>query len=607
MPFAPGKEDTMSTDSLRRPRAGRPFALYARAIRFSTASLLLLMSCQDETAPERVTTLQVEPTSLELMVNEVVQLHAVPRSEAGTPLSGRAVTWTSRNPAIATVNSSGAASAVSIGQTTLLAASEGITAEVQVSVIAAVGEVEVNVNKVGRAADPIGFQLLVDDQPLGDPLVTFGRRLLVLPVGLHWASMVNLDPRCELPGGSPRAMFVTARQRTTLTMEIACLLDGQLIVKTQTTGLRSGAGPYRITLDGGADVPIEPEGELRFDLRPRTYQVALSTLDPRCYAVIPSQLATVPESATLTIQFQVRCYPQPPTLAGEKLLVSYHSPFVSGLDAMDPNGANRFAIDNGPWGAGDAAVSADGRLLAYRRFGSNVANGSNGSNLVVIDLTTGTETMSAVASHISALSWAPDGQRLVSGLFNNGTTTLVVLRTDGTVERFLSLSGSTSISAHWAPDGRTIAVTRSNHAVLLVNPDGSSVRELMGSSTDYFDGGDWSPDGETLLIRSYKQWCYYYYYCYTTDAHLIVLDATTGRELRNIQIPEYAFGFVWGATSDEVYFIQEGDVFHTRLDAFQPVNVTRSPEDEWSVVWGRFDGGAARTAKSPRLRATIRQ
>ena len=584
----------MKTDFIRQPREWRLIARHSRPIARLSASLLLLMSCHsDQTGPGPLAALHVESTSLELMVNEVVQLVAVPQDVAGTALT-RLVTWTSQVPSVATVTSFGRVTGVSVGRTTLIAVSEGITAEVTVSVIPAVGEVEIMVNRVGSAADPQGFRLLIDGQPLDDPLATVGRRVIALPVGMHTVRLEDIESRCELIGESSRIVFVVTRQRVALVFNVACRLPGQLLVKTQTVGQRTVSDPYRITLDGGADIAIDPDGELRFDLQPRKYQVTLSTQDARCLAGTPRQEVGVFEGFTSTIEFQVRCYADPPSLTGEKLVVSYRSNFGSGLYAMNLDGTVRFPVEDGLAGAGDAALSVDGRRLAFRRFGSD------GSNLVVLDVATGTRSVSAGAWRMSGLSWSPDGQRLVTGLSNNGFTSLVVLRADGSLERTLGQSEAASVSADWAPDGRTIAFTRNNHDVKLMDSDGSNVRTIMSSIERYFDGGDWSADGRTLLVRSYKHYCYYYsYYCYPFDMRLVVLDVATGKENRSIQIPDDAFGFVWGATSEDVYFIQAGDVFHARLGAFAPVNVTRSPEDEWSVLWGRFEGGPASAARRP--------
>jgi Tol biopolymer transport system component len=179
-------------------------------------------------------------------------------------------------------------------------------------------------------------------------------------------------------------------------------------------------------------------------------------------------------------------------------------------------------------------------------------------------------------------------------------TSLAVLRADGSLERDLGQADRASVSARWSPDCSAIAFTRNSHDVTLVDPDGSNRRAIMSSADRYFDGGDWSVDGRMLLLRSYKNYCYYYsWYCYPYDARLVVLDVASGREIRSITIPLDAFGFVWGRTTEEAYWIQAGDVYYSRLDAFAPVNVTRSPEDEWSVLWGRFESTAA---PAPRLR-----
>jgi hypothetical protein len=543
------------------------------------------MSCHDQTAPDPVSVLYVEPTSLEVMVNEGVQLSAVPQNVAGVALAGRLVTWTSQEPLVATVTQSGRVTGVSIGQTTVVVESEGVTAEVPVSVIAAAGELDVWVTKAGLAPDPQGLRLLIDDQPLGGAPATVGHQSVALPVGMHTVRIEGIESRCELVGESSRVVFLVARQRMTISFSVACRLPGQLVVKTLTTGQRTVNDPYHVTLDGGPGVPIATDGELRFDLPPRNYLVSLSTLDARCLVSSAHQEAGVFESIISTVQFQVRCYEHPPSLSGEKLVVSYNSQFGSGIDAMDPDGAVRFSLDDS---AGDAALSTDGRRLAFRSF---VAGGSR---LIVLDLGTGTRSVSAGVMHISALSWSPDGQRLVTGLTSNDATSLVVLRADGSVERNLGQTERAPVSAHWAPDGSKIAFTRNNHDVMLVNADGSNVRALTSSTDRYFDGGDWSADGRTLLVRSYKQYCYYYsWYCYQYDARVVVLEVATGKELRSVSVPEYAFGFVWGRTTSEVYFIQAGDVFHTSLDVYAPVNLSHSPQDEWSVLWGNFAGSAA--------------
>src|SRR5438094_367048 len=72
-----------------------------------------------------VATVEVTPPSASVQAGQTVQLTATPRDADGAPLSGRTVTWSSSNTAVATVSNSGLVSAVTPGSATITAASEG--------------------------------------------------------------------------------------------------------------------------------------------------------------------------------------------------------------------------------------------------------------------------------------------------------------------------------------------------------------------------------------------------------------------------------------------------------------------------------------------------
>ena len=581
----------MTSDSLRLS------VRHATTLLLAAMSLLLVSCDNEQTAPEKIARLVVDPASLDLMVTEMGQLQAIPQDEAGNPVLRRLITWASGDQSVATVNSVGLVTAVGIGRTTITATAEGVSADVPVSVIAAVGEVDVNVNKYGLAADPQGLTVLIDSQPLANPLTTIGNRVLQLPAGKHTATITGVQSHCDLLSEPSQVVFVVPRQRALLYFSFACLLPGQLRVKAVTTGQRTISDPFRLTIDGGAGVPIDANTDLQLELPTASYRIVLNTMDARCLVGVPLQQVVISEARTTAIQFLVKCYPEPPALAGGKLVVSQTSAFGSGLDAMESDGSNRFTFAVGPSGAGDPALSADGRRLAYRQFGNS------GSNLVILDVGSWTESVSATSWRISSLSWSPDGQRLVTGLTSSDNrTSLAVLRADGTLDQSFGSNEFAPVYADWSPDGSTIAFTRGNHDVMLVNPDGTNLRALKSSNDQYFEGADWSPDGRTLLVRSYKHYCYYYYsYCYPYDARVVVIDVATGNENLSVSVPEYAYGFVWGRTTSEVYFIQSSDVFYSRLDAFVPINMTRSQEEEWSVLWGNFQPQAlGAVIRSPR-------
>src|SRR6266516_3343634 len=72
-----------------------------------------------------VASVAVAPASASVQVGQTVPLTATPKDASGTPLSGRVISWSSSNTAVATVSSSGVVSGVAAGVATITATSEG--------------------------------------------------------------------------------------------------------------------------------------------------------------------------------------------------------------------------------------------------------------------------------------------------------------------------------------------------------------------------------------------------------------------------------------------------------------------------------------------------
>ncbi len=97
-----------------------------------TATITATSEGQSGTATSTVTqpivpvaSVGVSPTSLNLTVGQTGQLTATPRDASGNPLTGRVVTWTSSNAAIAIVSTTGLVTAQGAGTATITATSEG--------------------------------------------------------------------------------------------------------------------------------------------------------------------------------------------------------------------------------------------------------------------------------------------------------------------------------------------------------------------------------------------------------------------------------------------------------------------------------------------------
>src|SRR5437773_137504 len=77
------------------------------------------------TCPVSVASVTVSPATPSVPPGQTVQLAAIPKDANGTPLTGRTVTWSSGNPAVATVDPNGLVTGVTAGSATITATSEG--------------------------------------------------------------------------------------------------------------------------------------------------------------------------------------------------------------------------------------------------------------------------------------------------------------------------------------------------------------------------------------------------------------------------------------------------------------------------------------------------
>jgi hypothetical protein len=86
-----------------------------------------------------VASVTVSPAIVSVYAGATQQLTATPKDAAGTPLSGRVVTWASNAPAVATVNGSGLVTGVAVGTATITATSEIKSGSATVTVVQPAG------------------------------------------------------------------------------------------------------------------------------------------------------------------------------------------------------------------------------------------------------------------------------------------------------------------------------------------------------------------------------------------------------------------------------------------------------------------------------------
>ncbi|UCF20661.1 MAG: Ig-like domain-containing protein, partial [Gemmatimonadota bacterium] len=89
------------------------------------------------TVQAAVAAVDVTPAAQTVGVGATVQLTATPEDDAGNPLPGRTVTWSSSDDGVATVSATGLVTGVALGAATITATSEGVSGTAAITVIPA--------------------------------------------------------------------------------------------------------------------------------------------------------------------------------------------------------------------------------------------------------------------------------------------------------------------------------------------------------------------------------------------------------------------------------------------------------------------------------------
>ena len=127
--------------------------------------------------PVPVASVAVSPASATLIVGATLQLTATPLDANGNPLSGRAVSWTTSAPGVATVDANGLVTAVATGSATITATSEGKSGTSAITVQVPVASVSVSPAAatilVGGTQQLTATPLDADGNPLSGRTVTW--------------------------------------------------------------------------------------------------------------------------------------------------------------------------------------------------------------------------------------------------------------------------------------------------------------------------------------------------------------------------------------------------------------------------------------------------
>jgi len=175
------------------------------------------------------------------------------------------------------------------------------------------------------------------------------------------------------------------------------------------------------------------------------------------------------------------------------------------LYAAEPSGRRlRQLSRSSPWYYDGAVLSPDGTRLALL-LQLRYPDGQEPEQLAVLDIRTGRLTRVAGSSQVAeidAVSWAPDGKRLVFSAYRqnpNGGLYTVDLATKRVTP--LLVRGAGARAPAWSPDGRTVAFVRGTSrasSIWLLDLRDGRTRRLTHGGVDVAPA--WSPDGKALVF-----------------------------------------------------------------------------------------------------------
>ncbi len=147
--------------------------------------------CSDSTAPQQqqqpaaVASVEVTPSLADMFRGEAIRLTAIVRDSAGNRLQGRAVSWSTSDAGVATIDSTGLVIGSSVGQALISVICEGVSDSAQINVVDA-----------GR----------VDVEPAVANVVKGGQQLLSATV---WDRVGQLVPNASIVWSSSDTLVAT--------------------------------------------------------------------------------------------------------------------------------------------------------------------------------------------------------------------------------------------------------------------------------------------------------------------------------------------------------------------------------------------------------------
>jgi Tol biopolymer transport system component len=441
-------------------RTGRRLTMLVAAVAAACAD------GQSATGPSSggVAAVRVAPEAVALYLGERLMLQATALDGAGRPVSGVAPAWSSSNPEIATVASTGEVTPVAPGMATVTATIRGKFGRVTVTVGQRAVETVMLYGVQTTMLEGATQQLTATATDAQGNVIT-GR-------AVRWAST---DPTIVEVGALGKLTALKPGQ-----VEIQARVDGATGHATITV---TGERPYVLLYDAWSGVAGEG---MKF------YGLDINDEDAR------------PVTPLAAADWGGRPRPSPD---GSEILFSGTVNGVSGLYVMNVDGGGYQRLLSGS-SFGEPSWSPDGSKIVFAYRPPNAQ-----SDIWMIDRHGATTPVNLTAdlgrTNQSSPAWSPrlaDGSSRIAFVHTDaGVQRIWTMKPDGSDKRQIT-SGDDAEPA-WSPDGQTLAYQKSGAATFgdlyLVSSSGGNERALMRNALAGPQWSPaWSPDGQLVAFAS---------------------------------------------------------------------------------------------------------
>ncbi|MGH2375579.1 MAG: Ig-like domain-containing protein [bacterium] len=416
-----------------------------------------------------VASVTVVPESVLVVVGNYTQVWAQVRDAAGT-LLGKAVTWTTSNPAVATILPTSSATAqvsgVARGRSTITATSDGRSGAALVTVVEP-ARLTMTIATAGVDLDPSGYRVSLDGS---DRREVGGNATITIDLGEggeHTVGLSDVASNCTVGGENPRRVFAAPEEEIRVTFEVTCVAVGKIAL-----------------------VSLYQDCYVCDEASPWTSSIEVIHEDGSNAVVVANAGAASPAWS-----------PDGARIAFER----------GDIWVVDAAGGNPTDLTNDPAWDGWPAWSPDGSRIA---FASN-RDGRVELYLMNID-GTGVVRLTNDVGFAGRPAWSPDGATIVFNcVVEAGNPDICAVSADGTGFARLTSEPGWDHSPAWSPDGSSIAFATARYGgaveLALMNPDGSGVRRVGAAG----DEPAWSPDGTRLAFSwaTPPEPCYSYAGC----------------------------------------------------------------------------------------------